>query len=224
MSRASYQAASGGARLWRRCPASRHDAGMQTARRSLARLRVRPADAPCSTATARSTRRSTACRRWRRGTVRPGIGWPPPCCAGRGTLDAVLEPFLRRAPPGRRSATSCASAPPRCCCSTRPPHAAVATSVALAHARKLTPFAGLVNAVLRRVAEAGPAALAELDGPRLDTPPWLWASWGSRGAGHRRSASARGAARPHAAARRGSARGRLGAAHRLACATRPAPA
>jgi 16S rRNA (cytosine967-C5)-methyltransferase len=35
-----------------------------------------------------------------------------------------------------------------------------------------------VNAVLRRVAAAGPAALATIDGPRLDTPAWLWASWG----------------------------------------------
>ena len=59
-----------------------------------------------------------------------------------------------------------------------PPHAAVATSVALARAQKLAPFAGLVNAVLRRVAEGGQGAMAELDAPRLDTPAWLWASWG----------------------------------------------
>jgi 16S rRNA (cytosine967-C5)-methyltransferase len=36
----------------------------------------------------------------------------------------------------------------------------------------------LVNAVLRRVADSGPAALEALDAPRLDTPAWLWASWG----------------------------------------------
>jgi 16S rRNA (cytosine967-C5)-methyltransferase len=59
-----------------------------------------------------------------------------------------------------------------------PPHAAVATAVALTRARGLAPFAGLVNAVLRRVVTAGPAALTELDGPRLDTPAWLWRSWG----------------------------------------------
>jgi 16S rRNA (cytosine967-C5)-methyltransferase len=58
-----------------------------------------------------------------------------------------------------------------------PSHAAVATAVALARARRLIPFAGMVNAVLRRVAEAGRAALVELDGPRLDTPAWLWTSW-----------------------------------------------
>jgi 16S rRNA (cytosine967-C5)-methyltransferase len=37
----------------------------------------------------------------------------------------------------------------------------------------------MVNAVLRRVSEGGRAALEELDSPRLDTPPWLWTSWGS---------------------------------------------
>src|SRR5262249_30043628 len=61
-----------------------------------------------------------------------------------------------------------------------PAHAAVATAVALAGARGLAPMAGLINAVLRRVAEAGPAMLAELDGPRLDTPGWLWTSWGDQ--------------------------------------------
>jgi 16S rRNA (cytosine967-C5)-methyltransferase len=95
-----------------------------------------------------------------------------------GTLDAVLEPFLRRAPPDPVRHILRLGAAALLLLDT-PPHAAVATSVALAHARKLTPFAGLANAVLRRVAEAGPAALAGLDGPRLDTPPWLWASWGS---------------------------------------------
>jgi 16S rRNA (cytosine967-C5)-methyltransferase len=59
-----------------------------------------------------------------------------------------------------------------------PAHAAVATAVGLARGRKLAPFAGLVNAVLRRVAALGSAALVELDGPRLDTPSWLWTSWG----------------------------------------------
>ena len=60
-----------------------------------------------------------------------------------------------------------------------PGHAAVATAVALAKSRGLMPFAGLTNAVLRKVAAAGPAVLEALDGPRLDTPPWLWASWGA---------------------------------------------
>ncbi|MBS0558644.1 MAG: RsmB/NOP family class I SAM-dependent RNA methyltransferase, partial [Proteobacteria bacterium] len=61
-----------------------------------------------------------------------------------------------------------------------PPHAAVATAVALVRARGLPKFAPLVNAVLRRVADAAATALDGLDGPRLDTPAWLWAAWGAR--------------------------------------------
>ena len=95
-----------------------------------------------------------------------------------GTLDALLEPFLQRAPPdGVRHALRLGAA--GLLLLDTPPHAAVATAVALVRARRLAPFAGLVNAVLRRVAAAGPAALEGLDGPRLDTPAWLWASWGT---------------------------------------------
>jgi 16S rRNA (cytosine967-C5)-methyltransferase len=96
-----------------------------------------------------------------------------------GTLDAVLEPFLRKAPPEPVHHVLCIGAAGLLLLDT-PSHAAVATSVALARARRLTPFAGMVNAVLRRVAEAGPGVLTELDGPRLDTPAWLWASWGEQ--------------------------------------------
>jgi 16S rRNA (cytosine967-C5)-methyltransferase len=94
-----------------------------------------------------------------------------------GTLDAVLEPFLRKAPPEPVRHVLRLGAAGLLLLET-PSHAAVATAVALARARGLAPFAGLVNAVLRRVADAGPTTLADLDGPRLDTPAWLWASWG----------------------------------------------
>jgi 16S rRNA (cytosine967-C5)-methyltransferase len=95
-----------------------------------------------------------------------------------GTLDAVLEPHLKRAPPDAVRLILRLGAAQLLLLDT-PAHAAVATAVALARTQKLVPFAGLVNAVLRRVAEAGRDALAELDCPRLDTPPWLWASWGA---------------------------------------------
>ncbi len=95
-----------------------------------------------------------------------------------GTLDAALEPFLRRAPPEPVRDVLRIGAAGLLLLDT-PPHAAVATAVELARAKGLAPFAGLVNAVLRRVAEAGPAAIKALDPPRLDTPPWLWASWGA---------------------------------------------
>ena len=93
-----------------------------------------------------------------------------------GTLDAVLEPFLKKKPPVEVRHILRIGAAGVLLLKT-PAHAAVATSVELARARKLVPFAGLVNAVLRRVAEAGPGAMAELDSPRLDTPSWLWSSW-----------------------------------------------
>lgn len=95
-----------------------------------------------------------------------------------GTLDAVLEPFLAKAPPPRvRLALQMAAA--QLLFLDTPPHAAVGTAVSLMRARGLAPFAGLVNAVLRRVAAAGRPALEGLDAPRLDVPAWLWSSWGS---------------------------------------------
>ena len=95
-----------------------------------------------------------------------------------GTLDALLEPFLRKEPPAPVRNVLRIGAAGLLLLDT-PTHAAVGTAVALAKTKGLTPFAGLTNAVLRKVAAAGPAALDALDSPRLDTPPWLWASWGA---------------------------------------------
>jgi 16S rRNA (cytosine967-C5)-methyltransferase len=95
-----------------------------------------------------------------------------------GTIDAVLEPLMRKAPPDPvRQVLRIGAA--GLLLLDLPPHAAVGTAVALARSSGLAPFAGLVNAVLRKVATEGKAALATLDSPRLDTPSWLWASWGS---------------------------------------------
>jgi 16S rRNA (cytosine967-C5)-methyltransferase len=96
-----------------------------------------------------------------------------------GTLDAVLEPFLRKQPPEPvRHVLRLGTA--GLLLLETPRHAAVATAVGLARTRGLAPFAGLINAVLRRVADGGVAALADLDGPRLDAPEWLWTSWGDK--------------------------------------------
>jgi 16S rRNA (cytosine967-C5)-methyltransferase len=95
-----------------------------------------------------------------------------------GTLDAVLEPFLRKEPPDPVRNVLRIGAAGLLLLAT-PSHAAVATAVSLAKRRGLTPFAGLVNAVLRKVAAAGPDVLDDLDPARLDTPAWLWASWGA---------------------------------------------
>jgi 16S rRNA (cytosine967-C5)-methyltransferase len=58
-----------------------------------------------------------------------------------------------------------------------PPHAAVATSVDIAHTLGFLSHKGLVNAVLRRLSVEGPARIDQQDVPRLNTPDWLWQSW-----------------------------------------------
>jgi 16S rRNA (cytosine967-C5)-methyltransferase len=58
-----------------------------------------------------------------------------------------------------------------------PPHAAVATSVDLAHARGFLTHKGLVNAVLRRLSVEGLGRVERQDAARLNTPDWLWQSW-----------------------------------------------
>ncbi|HLY45034.1 MAG TPA: transcription antitermination factor NusB [Stellaceae bacterium] len=58
-----------------------------------------------------------------------------------------------------------------------PPHAAVATSVDLAHVRGFLTHKGLVNAVLRRLSVEGPERVERQDAARLNTPDWLWHSW-----------------------------------------------
>ncbi len=99
-----------------------------------------------------------------------------------GSLDAVIEPHLRRAPPTPVRHILRLGAAGLLLLDT-PAHAAVATAVELARTQRLAPFAGLVNAVLRRIAAEGAAALAGLDGPRLDTPGWLWTAWGEQARG-----------------------------------------
>jgi 16S rRNA (cytosine967-C5)-methyltransferase len=94
-----------------------------------------------------------------------------------GTLDAVLEPFLRKEPPEPVRNILRIGAAGLLLLDT-PVHAAVGTAVDLAKRRGLAPFAGLINAVLRKVAVAGPGVLDDLDASRLDTPAWLWTAWG----------------------------------------------
>lgn len=73
-----------------------------------------------------------------------------------------------------------------------PPHAAVATSVDLAHVRGFLTHKGLVNAVLRRLSVEGPGRVERQDAPRLNTPDWLWRSW-SRAYGEERARAIAGA-------------------------------
>jgi len=55
------------------------------------------------------------------------------------------------------------------------PHAAVDTSVRLAKGTRLAGFAGLINAVLRRISELD--ELTKEDAARRSTPDWLFESW-----------------------------------------------
>src|SRR2546422_2337865 len=59
-----------------------------------------------------------------------------------------------------------------------PVHAAVDLAVRLVQAdRRTARYAGVVNAVLRRLARDGAAMLAALDAGALDTPEWLMTRW-----------------------------------------------
>ena len=59
-----------------------------------------------------------------------------------------------------------------------PDHAAVDLAVRLAREDRMAKhFAGLINAVLRRITREGKERIAALDAPVLDTPPWLMARW-----------------------------------------------
>jgi 16S rRNA (cytosine967-C5)-methyltransferase len=59
-----------------------------------------------------------------------------------------------------------------------PDHAAVDLAVRLAQAdRRGSRYAGLVNAVLRRMAQHGAERLQNLDAAALDTPAWLMERW-----------------------------------------------
>ncbi|MBS1000434.1 rRNA cytosine-C5-methylase [Acetobacter persici] len=103
-----------------------------------------------------------------------------------GTLRTLLEPFLRKEPPEPvRIALMMGCA--QLLFLETPPHAAVGTTVSLLRRRKLAPFAGLANAVLRKVADQGPALLDGLDQPRLNIPAWLWSSWNTLGKGAARA-------------------------------------
>ena len=94
-----------------------------------------------------------------------------------GTLDAVLDLFLGKAPPlPVRHVLRIGAA--QVLYLGAPAHAAVNTTVDLTRTQGLSKFSGLANAVMRKLAGASTGMLAQFDMPRLDTPAWLWASWG----------------------------------------------
>ncbi|WP_041793785.1 RsmB/NOP family class I SAM-dependent RNA methyltransferase [Pararhodospirillum photometricum] len=96
-----------------------------------------------------------------------------------GRLDRILKGFLDKPLPKRASGARhlLRLGAAQMLFLGTPAHAAVATAVEAARRRQLHPYAGLINAVLRKVAKEGPARLAALDDPFADLPAWLTESW-----------------------------------------------
>ncbi len=97
-----------------------------------------------------------------------------------GTLRHLLARFLDRGPPPQapRVESALLIGAAQILFLDVPDHAAVDLSVRLVQAdRHAARFAGLVNAVLRRLTREGAALLTTLDRPTLDTPEWLLKRW-----------------------------------------------
>jgi 16S rRNA (cytosine967-C5)-methyltransferase len=97
-----------------------------------------------------------------------------------GTLRHLLSLFLDRGPPRQapRVETTLLLGAAQILFLKIPDHAGVDLSVRLVQMdRHAARFAGLVNAVLRRLAREGSERLAALDTVSLDTPDWLLARW-----------------------------------------------
>ncbi|MFZ1923683.1 MAG: transcription antitermination factor NusB [Xanthobacteraceae bacterium] len=97
-----------------------------------------------------------------------------------GSLRYVLKLFLERGTPPQapRVETALLLGAAQILFLEVPNHAAVDLSVRMAQADPhAAHFAGLVNAVLRRVTREGAAKLASADTVALDTPEWLLARW-----------------------------------------------
>ncbi len=93
-----------------------------------------------------------------------------------GQIDAALKPFLKRMPAPFPLAVLRTGAAQLLFLKT-PVHAAVGESVAvLKRSSKTRAYAGLVNAVLRKVADQGPA-LAVAAAPSANVPGWIRTSW-----------------------------------------------
>ena len=97
-----------------------------------------------------------------------------------GTLRHLLSLFLQQGAPANapRVETALLIGAAQILWLDVPDHAAVDLAVRLAQAdRRAGHYAGLVNAVLRRVAKEGPQHLAQIDSADFDTPPWLLQRW-----------------------------------------------
>jgi 16S rRNA (cytosine967-C5)-methyltransferase len=97
-----------------------------------------------------------------------------------GTLRHLVEGFLDHGLPAQapRVETALLLGAAQILFLNVPDHAAVDLSVRLAQAdRRAAGFAGLINAVLRRMAREAAVQLAALDASTFDTPDWLMTRW-----------------------------------------------
>jgi 16S rRNA (cytosine967-C5)-methyltransferase len=97
----------------------------------------------------------------------------------RGALDEAIGRYVDRPIPKRSARTTdvLRLAAAQSLLLGTPDHAVCATAVALVQDyRETAGYAGLVNAVARKIAKAGPAAIADLP-ERIDTPGWMWRGW-----------------------------------------------
>lgn len=98
----------------------------------------------------------------------------------KGQLEAVLDAFIdkplpKSSGPLRQILLSAAC---QLLFLNTPAHAAIDLAVRQAKQdRNARHFDRLTNAVLRRVASEGPALIKAQNGPRLNTPDWLWERW-----------------------------------------------
>ncbi len=97
----------------------------------------------------------------------------------RGAIDHIIGDYLDRPLPKKsaRVMDILRIAAAQLLILDTPAHAAVSTSVELANERGETGgYASLINAVTRKIADNGKAALEKLPA-RTDTPAWMWRAW-----------------------------------------------
>ena len=93
-----------------------------------------------------------------------------------GQIEAALKPFVKKKPPKLVYAALLTAAAQILFLGT-PPHAAVGETVAMLKSRGSSKgFANMANAVLRRVAEQGPALSGALP-PKANIPGWIRGGW-----------------------------------------------
>ena len=94
----------------------------------------------------------------------------------KGQIDDALARFWRFPPQKPRALNLLRLGAAQLLFLATPPHAALSATVQLAYG-PLDRERGMINAILRKVAEDGPRIVAEQDAGRLNTPEWMWFAW-----------------------------------------------